>query len=828
MALTYGIRQSTAAHSSNEHSMPKRILIFLSLLVLIIVGGYLLADYHRGAPLDVELSYVGRESCAACHQQQVDLFVGSHHDKAMDIANEDSVIANFSDQTIEHFGVTSRMFRDGDRFMINTEGPDGKMQDFEVKYTFGVEPLQQYMVELDKGRVQVLRVSWDTSAKKWFYLSPPDVNEKLDPTDPLHWTGVTQNWNVSCAECHSTNLQKNFDIASASWNTTWSEIDVSCEACHGPASLHNELASAKSPFWDKNHGMGLAKLKTDRNIDQIQTCAPCHSRRTVTNSQFKPGCNFDDYHSLQLLSEPLYHADGQIRDEDYVHGSFIQSKMFHNGIKCSDCHDPHSLKLKHDGNNVCTSCHQHPAGKYDSESHHHHKPGTEGAMCVNCHMPTTTYMAVDHRRDHSFRVPRPDLSTKLGTPNSCTQCHMKLEPIDSLPERKQFAQYLDWVNAAQNGDTESQAILAKIDSAMAAACEKWYPPESSPPKTSWYPDLAQAQFNIRNQKPATDQLTKLATDVANPAIIRATAADLLSRQADISAASAAAVELLDDRDPKVIVAAISTIEIGMLEIQNRQIYSEAPGSIGRELQSLAGSLGKMLQHESERVRREAASALASLAPSTRNSTLTAEQKRSFDNSINEYRESLMVMSDTAGAHMQLGGLQERMGQFNQAAESYRTAIRLQPHLTGPRSSLAYILESKVQSLEMQLQSSGGSAAASTQIENLSNQINELRAKDHELLGIDVKRAAGLPGVDALHYRYGMSSYLQDDLSTAEKHLKIAAEMEPERDGYLMGLATFYLQLKKAEQAEEYIGKLLEIDPDHPGYLALKRQLDSLK
>ena len=205
-------------------------------------------------------------------------------------------------------------------------------------------------------------------------------------------------------------------------------------------------------------------------------------------------------------------------------------------------------------------------------------------MCVNCHMPTTTYMAVDHRRDHSFRVPRPDLSTKLGTPNSCTQCHMKLEPIDSLPERKQFAQYLDWVNAAQNGDTESQAILAKIDSAMAAACEKWYPPESSPPKTSWYPDLAQAQFNIRNQKPATDQLTKLATDVANPAIIRATAADLLSRQADISAASAAAVELLDDRDPKVIVAAISTIEIGILEIQNRQIYSEAPGSIGRELQ----------------------------------------------------------------------------------------------------------------------------------------------------------------------------------------------------------------------------------------------------
>lgn len=804
-------------------------LTFLVLFVLIVVSGYLMADYYSGAPDDAmaNASYVGRETCASCHQQQVELFLGSHHDKAMDIATEESVLGNFDDQSIEHYGITSRLFRDGDRFMVNTEGPDGTMQDFEVKYTFGVEPLQQYMVELDRGRVQVLRISWDTNAKKWFYLSPPDVDDKLDPNDPLHWTGVTQNWNVSCAECHSTNLKKNFDIASASWDTTWSEIDVSCEACHGPASLHNDLANAVSPFWDRKHGMGLAKLKTDRNLDQIQTCAPCHSRRTVTNSTFKPGCNYDDYHSLQLLSEPLYHADGQIRDEDYVHGSFTQSKMFHKGIKCSDCHDPHSLKLKHSGNMVCTSCHQHPAGKYDSEAHHHHKPGTAGAMCVNCHMPTTTYMAVDHRRDHSFRVPRPDLSTKLGTPNSCTQCHFGLEPAGSLPKREKFAQYLDWVNAAQNGDEESKAALNRIDTAMAEACQKWYPPESSPPKTSWYPELAQAQFNIRNQKPASDILVKLAKDVANPAIIRATAADLLSRQIDSTAASAAA-DLLDDRDIKVVVAAIGTVEFGLLEIQNRQLYSAAPVSVGNEFQTLARSLGTALQHESPRVRREAARALASLAPSIRNSALPAEQQRLFEISIDDYRKSLMVMSDTAGAHMLLGGLQERMEQLNQAAESYRTAIRLQPDLTGPRSSLAFILERKVQSLQEQLQSGSRSTAATTQIENLAKQINELRAKDHELRGVDIERAANLPGVDWLHYSYGMSSYLQGDLTLAEKHLKIAAEMQPDQDNYLMGLATFYIQVKKISQAEEYINKLLEIDPDHPGYLALKRQLESLK
>jgi tetratricopeptide (TPR) repeat protein len=545
----------------------------------------------------------------------------------------------------------------------------------------------------------------------------------------------------------------------------------------------------------------------------------------VLSGQYKPGCNYDDYHSLQLLSEPLYHADGQIRDEDYVHGSFLQSKMFHNGIKCSDCHDPHSLKLKHSGNNVCTSCHQHPTGKYDSEAHHHHKPGTEGAMCVNCHMPVTTYMAVDHRRDHSFRVPRPDLSVKLGTPNACTQCHLGLEDKAQVPDRD-FAQYLDWINAAQNDDVEAEQIITMIDKAMAAACEKWYPPESSPPKTSWYPELAEAQFNIRNQKPANEILASLAKDVANPAIIRASAVELMSRQAD-SSSLRSAIELLKDRDIKVVVSAIGTIEYGMVELQNQQMYSANPGLTVGELREPGDALANLLQHVSPRVRAETARALSSLSPTIRNNILSPQQQSDFSISLEDYQQSLMVMGDTAGAHMQLGGLRERMGQMNQAADSYQTAIRLQPNLTGPRSSLAYIYENKVQSLQQKGQANR-SEAAQKQIQNLNSRIAELRQKDHELLGIDVQRATGLPGVDALHYRYGMSCYLQNDLAGAEKHLKIANEMAPEQEGYLMGLATFFLQQQNGVEAEKYVSKLLKFNPEHPGYIGLKKQLDALE
>lgn len=566
----------------------------LLFVLFIVLGGYLFADwYHSSIPEDVQKRYVGRESCAQCHQPQCEQFAGSHHDRAMGIATDESVLGDFNDQSIEHFGQTTRMFRDGQRFMVNTEGPDGQLHDYEVKYVFGVSPLQQYMVELDRpasatsdqiGRVQVLRVSWDTVRKEWFYLSPPDVKERMDPDDPLHWTGITQNWNTSCAECHSTNLQKNYRVLTNDYLTTFSEIDVSCEACHGPASLHLELANQKSFFWDRHHGMGLAKLKTPDNIAQVESCAPCHSRRSEVQTGFQPGCRFDEYYALQTLDVPLYHADGQIRDEDYVYGSFLQSKMYHNGIRCSDCHNPHSAELIHTGNQVCTSCHQHPSGKYDTPAHHHHKVGTAGAACVNCHMPSTTYMDIDSRRDHSFRVPRPDLSMELNTPNACTACHLNVDnqkanldeaagdhdtkaqpnhavahdayaavPADPRSANSKDYQpnpYLDLIVAAGSGDAEATERLRAIDQKMLDATKKWYPPAVAQPKTAYYEDLARSQTSsalaqgmfdadmiaaaetddtqaAADTSSAAETLANLARDARNPAIIRATALGLL-------------------------------------------------------------------------------------------------------------------------------------------------------------------------------------------------------------------------------------------------------------------------------------------------------------
>ena len=397
------------------------------------------------APAPVAATYAGSAQCASCHAQQHAAWKGSDHDLAMQVATAESVLGNFANARFTYAGITSTFSRRDGKFFVNTDGPDGKLGNFEIKYTFGVRPLQQYLIELPGGRMQALGIAWDSRPKvqggqHWFHLYP---GQNLKAGDPLHWTGIQQNWNFQCAECHSTDLRKNFDAASGTFNTKWKEINVACEACHGPGSNHlawarkegawqaiaaKGLAIAlderKGVSWTPVAETGSSKRSAPRQASrEIDTCARCHARASRISDDYVHGKPPQDTHRLALLEDNLYWNDGQMRDEVYNWGSFVQSRMHAQGVTCSDCHDPHSLKLRAPANAVCAQCHL-PA-KFDTTGHTHHAAGTPGAACAACHMPTTTYMGVDARHDHSLRVPRPDISVQLGTPNACTQCHSK-------------------------------------------------------------------------------------------------------------------------------------------------------------------------------------------------------------------------------------------------------------------------------------------------------------------------------------------------------------------------------------------------------------------
>lgn len=363
-----------------------------------------------------EATFVGSNSCVECHEEEFLLWKDSHHDQAMKIADSTSILADFNNTTFIHKGIKNRFYKNGNDYFVNTEGPNGEYTNYKIEYTFGFTPLQQYIVEFPNGAYQCLLTAWDTVEKKWFHLQP---NLDIQHTEWMHWTGGSMTWNSMCADCHSTNLQKKYDASTENYTTTFSEINAGCESCHGPSSTHVEYYQNKENYIDKTP----PKLYMDLAMSSrelIQKCARCHSRRGQSTAFFDYKGHFLDHYNPSLLISPFYELDGQIKDEDYVYGSFMQSKMYHYGVSCKDCHDVHSLKLKKNGNALCMQCHE---SHYNEYSHHFHKQNTDASQCINCHMTGKYYMGNDFRRDHSFRIPRPDQTAKYDTPNACNTCH---------------------------------------------------------------------------------------------------------------------------------------------------------------------------------------------------------------------------------------------------------------------------------------------------------------------------------------------------------------------------------------------------------------------
>jgi len=762
--------------------------------LLLLCGGVVFADWWICLPEDTHAEYVGSEACIDCHQDYYDEWKGSHHDLAMDRATPDTVLGDFNNAEIEQFGIKSRLFHQDDKYMVHTEGPDGNMADFEVKYVFGVTPLQQYMVEFDRpadmpdneiARLQVLRISWDTERKKWFYLLPPDVDEKLAPDDDLHWTGIAQRWNNMCADCHSTNLQKNFDVKTKTYHTTFSEIDVGCEACHGPSSLHVELAESKSLFWDRKLGFGLTGLKEDART-QIHTCAPCHSRRRLVSPDFRPGEDYYDHYGNELLQRETYHADGQILDEVYVYSSFIQSKMYHKGIRCTDCHNPHTARLKYKDNAVCTTCHQHPAGKYDGPAHHHHDPDSTGAACAECHIPQTTYMAVDPRRDHSLRIPQPELSVELSTPNACTRCHLQKEidegKLPEFAERDDLKQYLDWILAARDGDPQVKQVLARIDAEMKQACDEWYKGQPRGPRQRRH--FAFALDAARRGEPEGDEeLIDLVSDGRLPAIVRATAMFELGRY-DNEASTRTTVKYLKDFDPQIRAAAVAGLQ----------------GRLHEE--ELAMTLASLLNDPVRSVRTEAARVLAGVSDRGRRAMRGAQRDR-LKVVLAEYEKGQMLNNDVAGGHMNLGLLYENLGDSDRAIGSYEAAIRVQPTATGPRTNLAELYSRLADTSEFQ--SPQRASQYREKAATLRRAALKLAARDARLL----------PDNAAIQYRYGMALYLHRRLEEAETALAAAHELEPNNPQFLLGVVLFYKKLGQHDKAIPLAEKLVELRPQDP-------------
>ncbi len=754
--------------------MLRRVLLVLSLL-LALGGAYVLFDWWWAVPSDAVATYVGSQECRRCHEPEFDLWHGSDHDRAMEPATPETVLGNFDDQEFTHFGQTSKFFRRDDKFFVTTDNADGKQETFEVKYTFGYRPLQQYLVEFPDGRLQCLPLTWDTEAKRWYHLYP---NEAIPAGDELHWTGPLQNWNYMCAACHSTNLQKNYDLASNTYHTTWSEIDVSCETCHGPGSIHVQLSDASSFFWDRRVGFGLPNLKSDDPHVEIETCAPCHSRRRIVYPGFQAGDRFLDYYYPELLNSNLYYADGQILEEDYVYGSFIQSKMYAKGVRCSDCHDPHSMRIKDrdpdapwwkiTNNKVCTDCHmgQHPAGKYDTPTHHHHpdssKPGT---LCVECHAPETSYMVVDPRRDHSFRNPRPDLTVSLDIPNACTGCHHD----ESKGETAEWAE---------------------------EKLREWYGPRKGPKH------FAYAIAAGREVKPEGEPLLEAVlrrTDISGS--VRASCLLLLARYPS-AVVRPEFIEALKHPDALVRTAAV------------RALGEAIVPDTGEGRAELARWLGPMVGDSIRSVRTEAARVLAVVPKEM----LAADDREAFDRALEEYILGQKSVGDQAAAHLNLAVLYMNLGRIKEAEKQYTTALRLDSKFVPARINLAMLYDQQGKKDEAArlfrevIELRPDMAEAYYSLGLLMAEKKDQLEEAAKLLG---KAAALAPDRARIHYNYGLALQQLDRPEEAEQQLKTAYELEPETPDFLHALTIFYSQQKRWPRAIACAEELVRRFPQNP-------------
>ncbi len=726
------------------------------------------------APSPSPAKYAENGICLGCHQEEAQQWRDSHHAKAMALPTEETVRGDFRNTSFFDRGVTARFFKRGDKFLVNIEGADGKPADFEIKYTFGLEPLQQYLIEMPGGRLQPLTIAWDGPNRKWFHLYP---NEKAPPGDVLHWTGRYQTANTMCLVCHTTDYEKRYDPATDTFASRWAESNVSCQACHGPGDRHVQWETSLRGAGSKPaspprepHALTVDIRGADARR-RTELCAPCHLRRSELMPRSAPGQPVLDNYLPGLLVERLYYADGQQLEEVYEDGSFRQSLMFQRGVTCTNCHNAHTGKLKLPGNGVCLQCHKpdpNPsfpmaAGNFDSPKHHFHKEGSKGARCVACHMPARPYMRIQLRPDHSIRIPRPDLSVKLGVPDACTSCHI-----------------------GKKAQWSSDAVI------------KWYGPVRKQ-GTHYGEAFAAARAG---QPSGSAALAQLVANRAMPAIVRASALEQLSREP--AAGAAERIRAAQDSDAEVRTAAANGVE-GL--------------SVAQRIETLTPLLADPVRS----VRTTAARNLSFLPIDQ----LGATARPAFQAALLEYIGTQTFALDMPGAHLNLAVVYENTGRPALAEQHYLKALKIDPDFTPARANLARLYNA----------SSRNADAVSVLTEGLKRlpQIGELQYSLGLLLAEEkrmkeatealAKATKLLPNRASVYYNYGLALEQMGQSGPAEKALLEAQRLDPADPTVPYALAVFYAQKGQRDEALRWAETLLSLRPADPqviGFVASLR------
>jgi len=715
-------------------------------------------------------AYGRSESCKSCHESEYRQWRSSHHGLAERPVDPALDSAAFSGQPkIIHASQTSDVAISNGTFQIITAGLDGERRAFAPERVIGVDPLRQFMIPGSGGRFQVTELAFDPNHTNWF-----DVYGEEDrrPGEWGHWTGRGMTWNSMCASCHNTRLRKHYVETDDTYATTMAEMSVACEACHGPMAAHNK--------WQNDNHQKSAARAADPTVkhfsrDQIlHTCASCHSRRAELTGEFVPGDNFFDHYALSIPDETdLFYPDGQIRDEDYEFTAFLGSRMHAAGVRCMDCHEPHSGKTRLEGNALCMACHA--TGKpllpiatqagaviglapiIDPLPHSHHKSGQPGDRCIDCHMPITHYMQRHGRHDHGFTVPDPLLTKEAAIPNACNRCHADRN--------------IDW------------AI---------AAIEKWYGGRMDRPARARTRILAHAKAGTAK---SSQELLRLCRTETN-GLWRAVSAGFLRRWTGDTNAITALIAATDDHEPLVRAMSVRSLEA---------VSEFAPAN--RVLQS--------------RLTDPVRSARVDAAWNLRQSVDTNYPAGA------DLLAYLRYSGDQPSGAMQTGIFEMDRGDIAEAIRYLRQAVAWDTNSAPPRHALAVALslEGKADEAVEQLQAACRLAPRDAEMQfKLGLALNEAGRPDDARLALE-KTVKLDPQFAQAWYNLGLAYNAAGQTGAAIDALVRAESIDHEAAQIPYVRATILARLGRIEEAREAIRRALERQPNYPEAINLLQSLD---
>ncbi|MBN2344263.1 MAG: tetratricopeptide repeat protein [Deltaproteobacteria bacterium] len=718
------------------------------------------AEHTDAAPIAEKTDspeYAGAKSCRPCHEKFYQLWATSFHGTAMQIYSE-----AFARQHL-HFNHASIQVGDS-RFTATPSGVLEKRKTAEkqrhlIKYVLGGKYVYYFLTPLERGRLQVLPIGFDTIDRKWIAISDSGVHTTSREETPIHWRSPVFTFNTSCYGCHVSQIETNYSAKTDTYHTTWNEPGINCETCHGPCGEHVRVCNAAAragavpdDFRIVRGGRGFSKAQNNH------ACLSCHSKLIPLNSAFQPGNDLFDHFDVVLLESDDYYPDGRDKRENYTFASWGMSACAATGqLDCLHCHTS-SGRFKHreSPDKSCAPCHQ---KKLESiASHSHHTAGDSAPGCVDCHMPTTTFTRM-HRSDHSMRPPSPAATAAFDSPNACTQCHTTAS-----------AGWADAIVRGWHGDRRSDEMLEAATHIQNARTQQWSEIGDTLDWIGRHPD----------EEIFVSSLLRLLAPSASPELIPV------------------ARLLLRSKSPLIRASAI----------QSLQAQVEGP---------IIPILCRMLEDPSALVRVRSAEALASVP----DSNIPFEYRRTLADVIRTHIDALYARTDHAASQWELGNLLLSQRDYAEAIQAFSAVLRMHPqdiyawiHLALSQHEAGQSASAE-KSLERALSISPDNEAALLNMALLKGEQNNVNAA----IAYFERALSSHPDSDQAAYNLCIL-YAPLNWSKARQYCETALRIQPDAPEYAYTFAFYLADHNQPRRAMEILEEIIRKEPDHIGVYAL--------